>query len=462
LKNNGHKYNHWNGIGKLFKDNQPLCTASLIDTRDEENNALGPAYVLTAGHCVSLYLARPVAALPFEASVTFNFFNDTPDEYKSYKIHNANWASLTGTDIAVLELTSSLATVLEDGITPLKLTPDAFTASGDVLIVGAPSNLPESGLRLAACLQEPTEATLVENWWTYPDALKNSCKDIRGGSSGSPVLDRESGNIVGVLFTSTFGSTPDEMCFDNAPCEVKNGKPMWFPETHYSNAIDYLPNCFVKGVFNTTSGACTLEPSFKLATKDYLPLRYTTVPAAESQEIPTWGLNFSMDTPYYRFKTVRDAKECLSPRNYSQIISSTEALINAPTGREAGMYFLCVLGVESAEQTPTAGLLRNAWISPAQLIEAEPVRMAEPTITLGADWNYNVVWRDSLPLYFNSFYYAGPTEKTNCRDIKREDYIYVDDAITFTAEQLPLTLCSYNISLDSRSSAVRTDLLALP
>ncbi|MCX7078875.1 MAG: serine protease, partial [Pseudomonas sp.] len=102
LKNNDNTYNHWNGIGKIFKNNQPRCTASLIDTRDEENNALGPAYVLTAGHCVSLYLVRPVAALPFEASVTFNFFNDTPDEYKSYKIHNANWASLTGTDIAIL------------------------------------------------------------------------------------------------------------------------------------------------------------------------------------------------------------------------------------------------------------------------------------------------------------------------------------------------------------------------
>lgn len=461
LKNNDNKYNHWNGIGKIFKDGQPRCTASLLDTRDEDNNALGPAYLLTAGHCVSLGRGYPVAEMPFEASVTFNFFNDTADEYKSYKVHKANWFSMTGTDIAILELTSSLATLLEDGVTPLKLSPKASTAPGDVLIIGAPSNLPESGLRLAACLQEPTKATLVEGRRVFPDTLKNHCKDIRGGSSGSPVLDRETGGIAGVLFTSTFGSTPDESCFENTPCEVKNGKSEWSPETHYSHNVDYLADCFVKGIFSTTSSSCTLEPSFKLV-MDSLPLRYTTVPSAESPERPTWSLGFSMDTPYYRFKTERDAKECLSPHYYSQVFKTTEAFIDAPTGREAGMYFLCVLGVESAGQTPTAGLLRNAWISPAQLVEREPVRMAEPTFTLGAEWNYNVEWRYSLPLYFNSFYYAGPPEKTNCSNIKREDYTYVDDVIIFTAERLPLTLCSYNTSLDSRSSAVRTDFLALP
>jgi hypothetical protein len=464
LKNNDNKYTHWNGIGKIFRDSEPQCTASLLDTRDEDNKALGPAYLLTAGHCVSPGLGYPVAEMPFEASVIFNFFNDTSDEHKSYKLHKANWASMSGTDIAILELDTHLSTLLEDGVTPLKLAYSNSKIVRDVLIVGAPQNLPESGLRLAACLQESTEATLVENWWTFPNTLKNRCKDIRSGSSGSPVLDRETGSIVGVLFTSTFGSTPDESCFVNSPCEVKNGKAGWSPETQYSHAIDYLPGCFVKGIFSTTSSSCTLEPSFKLELTDYLPLRYTTAPSIENQKTPTWNLVFSMDTPYYRFKTVRDARECSSAHYYSHVISTTDALIDTPTGREAGMYFLCVLGVESAEQTPTAGLLRNAWISPAQLVEAEPARMAEPTITLGADWNYNVTWRNSLPLYFNNFYYVGPTDKTNCNDIKRENYTYVygNNAVTFTAEQLPLTLCSYNNSLDSRSSAVRTDLLTLP
>lgn len=152
----------------------------------------------------------------------------------------------------------------------------------------------------------------------------------------------------------------------------------------------------------------------------------------------------------------------LVPPYYSQIISSTEALIDAPTGREAGMYFLCVLGVESAAQTPTAGLLRNVWISPAQLVEAEPVRLSEPTITLGADWNYNVTWRFSYPLYAESYYYVGPAGETNCSNIKLEEYIFVTQAVTFTAEQLPLTLCSYGKDYGFRPSAVRTDLLALP
>jgi len=463
LKNNDAKYNHWNGIGKIFKDSKPQCVASLLDTRDEDNNARGPAYLLTAGHCVAQGLDHPVTDIPFEASVTFNFFIDTSDKYKSYKIHKANWASMSTTDIAILELDTPLSTLLEDGVTPLKLAYRTSRIASDILIVGAPDNLPESGLRLAACYQESTEATLVLKWWVFPNTLKNRCKGIRHGDSGSPVLDRETGSIVGVLFASTFVSTLDELCFNTA-CEVKNEKTELSPETNYSHTADYLPSCFVKGIFSTTSSSCTLEPTFNLELNDYAPLRYATVPSTENPTLPTWGLDFSMDKPYYRFKTVRDARDCLSPHYYSDVISTTGALINTPTGRKAGMYFLCVLGVESAEQTPTAGLLRTVWISPAQLVEAEPVRMAEPIITLGADWNYNVTWRHSLPLYFNSFYYAGPTDTTNCDDIKREDYTYAygNNAVTFTAEQLPLTLCSYNNSLDSRSSAVRTDLLTLP
>ena len=83
---------------------------------------------------------------------------------------------------------------------------------------------------------------------------------------------------------------------------------------------------------------------------------------------------------------------------------------------------------------------------------------------LGADWNYNVTWRFSYPLYAESYYYAGPVDKTNCSSIKLEEYVFVNEGetVTFTAERLPLTLCSYGKDYDDRPSAVRTDLLALP
>ena len=51
LKNADGQYNHWNGIGKLFYNGSSSCTASLLDTRNNDNKATGPAYLLTDGHC---------------------------------------------------------------------------------------------------------------------------------------------------------------------------------------------------------------------------------------------------------------------------------------------------------------------------------------------------------------------------------------------------------------------------
>ncbi|WP_158091320.1 serine protease [Pseudomonas sp. R37(2017)] len=461
LKNQNNDYKHWNGIGKIFLNDKPICTASLLDTRDENNQAVGPAYLLTAAHCAPGVIRRPLAPTEKD-TVKFNYFNDTATAYKTYAIKDTVWKDFHQADLAIMELDTALAVLIKEGITPLSLASEWSKAASDVLIVGAPDRLEQTGLRLAACTQEATGATLVEGEQVFLATLKNDCRDIRPGSSGGPVLGRQSGEILSVLSTSTYGETADTQCFENSPCEVKNGQITWSPDTHYAHPIDFLMNCFKNGVFTNTLNMCTSDTTFKLMSLEYWPTQYLTMPKDATSPDPVINAHFSLNTTYYRYKTVREAEQCRSPRHYSGILHARDAVLDAPLSREPGMHYLCVIGVESAEERPTTTLMKNAWITPAQLVERTPVRLPEPTITLGADWNYTINWRYLLPLYFGTLYYSGPAASTDCDAIKTSEYKKTFEEVTFRAEQLPLRLCSRNEDLSGRYSDVRTDLLALP
>ncbi|MGJ7514648.1 trypsin-like serine peptidase [Pseudomonas baetica] len=461
LKNRNNHYAHWNGIGKIFWDNTPACTASLLDTRDKNNKATGPAYLLTAAHCIR-GTAGPLSETPVKETIKFNYYNDTSDTYKSYTIKKIAWKDYNHTDLAIMELDVALSTLLEEGITPLRLASEWAENATDVLVIGAPERLPESGLRMAACTQEPTAATLVEGFNVFHGTLKNRCKEIRPGSSGSPVIDRKSGHILGILTTSTYGATIEEKCFLNAPCEVRNGQAAWSVDTHYSHPIDKLSNCFSEGLFSDISNTCTAQNAFQVTDVKYWPTQYVAMPKDASSPDPVVNAQFSISTPYYRYKSVRDAIECHSPRHYSGTVDATDAIIDTPISRNPGMHYLCVVGVDSSEQRPDAAMMNDAWITPVQLIERNPVAMPEPTITLNADWNYKVKWRYLVPTHFGTLYYASPEKDTDCSNVNINDYIKTFEAVFFKAEQLPLTLCSRNKDLSNRYSKVRTDLLALP
>ncbi|MCW8278735.1 hypothetical protein IMF27_27070 [Pseudomonas sp. PCH199] len=158
LNNQNNEYNQWNGIGQIYWGDDPQCTASLLDTRDKNNNAVGPGYLLTAAECAIGVRFAPhiLQPQPVPETVRFNLFNDTPDGYKNYKIRKTTWTNYERINLAILELESPLATLLEDGITPIKMAPQVQKAPSDVLVFGTGNKHQEAGLRVKACLQEPT------------------------------------------------------------------------------------------------------------------------------------------------------------------------------------------------------------------------------------------------------------------------------------------------------------------
>jgi hypothetical protein len=143
LENINDHYGLWSGIGRLTNSSGERCTAALIDTRNTEGKAIGPAYLITSGHCVFAEYGTARINENLNANITFNYFHDVPEQHKTYKIRKASWSSMVGMDLAILEVDAPLATLIQDWIMPLKLSPHTPTGSHDVVNVGAPVGFSE-------------------------------------------------------------------------------------------------------------------------------------------------------------------------------------------------------------------------------------------------------------------------------------------------------------------------------
>jgi hypothetical protein len=460
LSNADNQYKHWNGIGKIFLDGAAYCTASLLDTRGYTNTTNGPAYILTNGHCASI-IAGTAANTLFKGQMQFNFFHDTLEGGKRYDIYRVNWASLASSDVAIMELNTSLDAVMKDGITPLKLATVAPTKPGAVQVIGAPAIAP--GLRLSNCTQEPTKTTLVKYMTVHTDYQKQDCKGIAPGSSGSPVLDAVSGEITGVLSGTTYGVSPDDLCFWHALCADTKTKSILPDQASHSFPVSHLSDCFNSGRFNIDAVRCTLKPNFNFKSAKNTDIQIHKKPVNRIDPTPTWDLDFSMSTPFYRFKTVRDAQACYSPAHYSGVTSTANGKVSAPIGRETGLYYLCLLGVESADQRPSAGLERNTQIYPARIVEPVLDKLPKPTIRT-EPWGGTllVLFREKQDRSVWTHYYLGPVSETNCADIDLQAYRKTEVAVAISNHSLPRTMCSFTMDRNLSTSDIRTDIFERP
>lgn len=450
LTNKNSENTRWNGIGQIFWGADANCTASLLDTRDKNNNAIGPAYMLTAGNCVSgiPHLLQPQ---PVPKTVKFNYFNDTDGDYKSYTIRTTIWESHDSTDLALIELQAPLSTLLRDGITPLKFAPQSADPLSNVLIFSTDSKTQKTGLHVQACTQDSTGVPVIAGVDTlYLNTLKNSCGAADYYSPGAPVVDRDSGTLLSVLSMDTYNSMSERQCFNYAPCEIKDGQPAWIPETRYGHSVDFLSSCFRDGVFTSISNACTVRRSFEVIDLDNYS-RYTAMPLKEAPL--NARATFSLNTPYYRFKATRDPAHCGMPEGYSDILGAIDATIKSPIPREPGLYFLCVTGVDAAEQALTAEHLKDTLILPTQVVERAPVALPlNPNYAIYNDGSLSLQFGQSLPSHLAIRYYKGPFRETDCSSVDKKDYAFTSYEAPIKVEDFPFTMCVKNVDLSHRVS----------
>jgi hypothetical protein len=238
------------------------CTAWLLDAGAP---AEAKAYAVTSARCVGQTDPTTVMAGQdlTDVSVEFNVFAplSTAKQADLVKapIDAVEWASVRGTDLAVLRLGATYGELAGRGVRPID--PVAASEEGaEILIAGVPIEGIEPNqqyLRGSRCQVGETSDILEEGLLAH-DAQGSDCAGILGGSQGSPVFN-PAGEAVAMVTTTTIGATEKTECALGLPCQVSDDGRITVKEnTSYMLPVAALARCFAKGVF-TLSGDCALE-----------------------------------------------------------------------------------------------------------------------------------------------------------------------------------------------------------
>lgn len=266
---------NFDGIVKLSN-----CSGSIIkfENQSDDKNAL----VLTNGHCISL----PVAMSGFQSIVskkesilansTKEYFTFSrmlePGEIIFNKLHSRKmdvfnssmklvpietkkilYATMTDTDIAIYEINETYNDLLKQGVTTHILAKQKPKKSSPIQII---SGYWEKGYQ---CLIEDFVYLLKEGQWTFQDSIRyssNGCETI-GGTSGSPILEKNKRIVVGINNTS---NNRGQDCSINNPCEVDiNGNVSVLAKRSYGQQTYTLYSCLTsQGKIDLTIPGCVL------------------------------------------------------------------------------------------------------------------------------------------------------------------------------------------------------------
>jgi len=359
LNNDHGQYRHWLSIGRVLL-NGSQCTGSLIDTHGTSTKRDGPAYVLTAGHCVDSNADRFTLDSPASGEVIFNYFKDTQSRQLAYPITRIVWGTRRGGDIAIVELDRSLKQLMDDGIMPLKLARQPIPIGSDVLIVGAPF----FGFMMRVACKQGASADVFEAGFAWFDQLSNRCEGVRSGVSGSPVLTRYSNEILGVIGTTT-RTGGNTQCAPDSPCEITNGIPRKSQGTNYATSAVRLAHCFRAGRFAPQDTNCPLGPP-----SDFEPRNdenYVRVARDKRGNFTRvqWKQTFTLDQPFHRIKYTRTLSDCANSEGYgparpTHANDTDTSIYTLHAG--PGFYFLCVVGQRHKHVSRNRWAVRNARV----------------------------------------------------------------------------------------------------
>ncbi|MBB5955928.1 V8-like Glu-specific endopeptidase [Saccharothrix tamanrassetensis] len=186
------------------------CSGSVVRTPTAQSS--DRALVLTNGHCVKL-LAADEVIVDQAASRTFTLLDSSGNgSLGTLRAERLLYATMSGTDAALYRLAATYAQVEGMGSRALELSPQHPAVGIDIRVV--------SGYwkRIYSCRADGFVHRLREADWTWNDSMRyTSACAVVGGTSGSPVVDVASGQVVGVNNTA---NESGGRCTMNNPCEV--------------------------------------------------------------------------------------------------------------------------------------------------------------------------------------------------------------------------------------------------
>ncbi len=186
------------------------CSGSVVRTPTAQ--ASEKALVLTNGHCVKLMGAREVL-VDQASSRSFTLLNRGGNgTLGTLRAERLLYATMSGTDAALYRVSATYAQIEGMGSKALELSPQHPSVGIDIRVV--------SGYwkRIYSCRADGFVVQLREADWTWHDSIRYTAAcNVVGGTSGSPVVDAGSGQVVGVNNT---GNESGGRCTLNNPCEV--------------------------------------------------------------------------------------------------------------------------------------------------------------------------------------------------------------------------------------------------
>lgn len=228
------------------------CSGSVI--RFPSSLDTDPALVLSNGHCLTSGFPDPGEVITNQTSTrTFGLLNSAGTQVATLRASKLAYATMTDTDVSIYQLTSTYAAIKSSyGISPLTVQNTHPTAGTAITVA--------SGYwkRLYSCNIDGFVYRLKEGDWTWKDSVRytSACQTI-GGTSGSPVVDQATGNVVAVNNT---GNEDGASCTVNNPCEVsETGAVTVRQGINYAQETYQIPACFTTGnQLNLSASACTL------------------------------------------------------------------------------------------------------------------------------------------------------------------------------------------------------------
>lgn len=416
----------YSGVAALRADS--ACTGAFLKPLAGSVPASAPAYVVSNGHCLGFLQTNEVILDRARTGpVTFRRFADTSDREEHFNIARVAYATMKGTDLAILELDASYGQVEARGLRPLEIQMEPAAPGERVVAVGVPvTGVPqdEQYLREADCTITG-RTQLMEFHWTWYGFLRTDCADIKAGSSGSPLISSRTGRLVGIVNTTTQGAAhigPGFACYLGVPCEIgRDNNPVTVAGATYAIPVAGLENCFAPtGRLDTTRGGCPLDRGRQLALSGY-PIRVTQ-PVSDGRRV-TWNTTVSgADFSHYRYKIVPEGTgDCRQAQGYGPVLRLAAAnKIDDPLpDREAGVY-LCVQGGNSPSVDASWQDLNHATFAHVR-VDTSPSTVPPAVLLRDDGEEYRVDFRFIVPELSGYYFKMGPPGATDCES--RQGYV---------------------------------------
>ncbi|MGH2592769.1 MAG: trypsin-like serine peptidase [Anaerolineae bacterium] len=396
------------------------CTGTFIKTSEQ---AGAPAYLITNGHCAQQWHANDVyrdvpAGDGYKA--TFNYFIDTTDAQIAVPASTIAYSTMKGRDVAIVELAAMIGELTGQGIQPFAIADTAPTPTAAISVLGVPVTgiQPEEWyLRREDCSMTG-QADLLEFQWHFFDAFRNTCRDIFGGSSGSPVFAEGSDAVFALINTTTVGG--EYACALGVPCEVTGTGTQMRPNTSYATPIVGLSRCFnADGRFGLGAPDCPLDDGqqLKLSGHPLSAIQPVVTDNTGATRRAAWNTTLSGDFTHYRYKTGPvSSVDCRDEAGYSDPIALVkDNLIEEEIPEAEGFYYLCLVAGDRPAVDVTWQPIVDATVGFAHIDTTPP--LIPPILSVQEfESEYLVEPIFKLPELVHYILKFGPPATTDCND----------------------------------------------